>query len=78
MISVDSPHEFVTFFSNNLRLVTSFFWTEEQREQYVDDMPLTLLRYLERAYGKDKPIATDWVAITATARKPVYASLYTI
>lgn len=67
-ISVNDPPKSVSFFSNILLLVASSFWTEDQRKCHADDILPWLLRYLESKYGKDKPIAMDWVAITATAR----------
>ncbi|EFQ99087.1 hypothetical protein MGYG_02101 [Nannizzia gypsea CBS 118893] len=47
------------------------FWSEEQREKYGSSLAPAVSDYLTSRYGVDNPIPMDWIAIVATATKPV-------
>lgn len=50
------------------------FWSEEQREKYGPGFASAVSDYFTSRYGVDRLIPMDWVAIVATATKPVGAT----
>ncbi|KAF5857076.1 hypothetical protein ETB97_006288 [Aspergillus alliaceus] len=48
--------------------VVNTFWTQEQRDQYEQELLLAILRYSEAKYGNEAPVEAE--AIIATGRKP--------
>lgn len=66
-----SPAEFCEVFSLMTGLITSKYWSAEERESCGGLIKPALLKYMTGKYGEGKPIDTHWVAILATARKPL-------
>nr|KMM64586.1 hypothetical protein CPAG_00938 [Coccidioides posadasii RMSCC 3488] len=47
------------------------FWNEKQRQKSAGSLASTVSSYLETKYGTDKPIPMHWIAVVATAQKPI-------
>ncbi|KAL1862035.1 hypothetical protein Plec18170_000859 [Paecilomyces lecythidis] len=70
-VTVDNHDDFITMLSSMTPLITSRFWSEEQKQTHEKDIAPVMRAYLERKYGKGQPIKTDWIAILSTAKKPM-------
>lgn len=69
-MAVKNAAEFVEIFKMMVPLITSKFWSEQERERCGGLINGALMDYLTRKYGKG-PIQLDWAAILATGLKLV-------
>ncbi|KAJ9284827.1 hypothetical protein DTO021C3_7573 [Paecilomyces variotii] len=70
-VVVDNHDQFITMLSSMIPLITSRFWSEDQKQAHEKDIAPVMRTYLENKYGKDQPIETDWIAILSSAKKPM-------
>lgn len=67
-MTMKNAAEFVEAFSMIIPLITSKFWSDQDRERCGGLIDGALMDYLTGKYGEG-PINLDWAAILATGRK---------